>query len=149
MSLRKLLYVVLFNVKIEHFCNSERVPNERSTSQFVVEGIRPIDYRSKFNYVGIQNIVSDLSTDMQQNLEISLAEAFLVVDELSQLNETDPENIMRNIHLEDLSNVVHDCLCIKVFIDILRRSLVFVLAQQNCLEDGQSLCPYLPPRIFN
>lgn len=85
---------------------------------------------------------------MQQDLEIPLAEPFLIVDQLSQLDEADPENIMRDIHLKDLSDVVHDCLRVQVFVYVLRRCLVLVLAQQNRLEDGQSLRPDLPPRVF-
>lgn len=56
---------------------------------------------------------------------------------------------MRDIHLEDLSDVVHDGLCVQVFVDVLRRCLVLVFAQQNSLEDNQSLSPHLPPRILD
>lgn len=86
---------------------------------------------------------------MQQDLEVPLAEPLLIVDQFSQLNEADSEDIMRNIYLENLSNVVHNSLCVKVFVDVLRRCLVLVLAQQNSLEDNQSLGPYFPPGIFD
>lgn len=38
-GLRKLLYVVLLDVKVEHLGDAERVPDKRSPSQFVVEGV--------------------------------------------------------------------------------------------------------------
>lgn len=86
---------------------------------------------------------------MQQDLEVPLAEPFLVVDQFSQLNKADSQDIMRNIYLEDLSNVVHNGLCVEVFVDVLRRCLVLVFAQQNSLEDSQSLSPHFPPGIFD
>ena len=86
---------------------------------------------------------------MQQDLEVPLAEPLLIVDQFSQLNKADSEDIMRNIYLEDLSNVVHNSLCVEVFVDVLRRCLILVFAQQNSLEDSQSLSPHFPPGILD
>lgn len=64
-GLRKLSYVVLLYVLGEDLSDAQRVPDQGSTCQLIVEGICTVDYWTKFDNMGIEDITANLSSNMQ------------------------------------------------------------------------------------
>jgi len=143
----KAVESLVLHVLGQHFCESEGVPDEGGSSEFVGEGVGSVDNRPKFNNVCVEDVVSDLRANVQQDLKVPAAEAFLVDDELSQLDEADPEDIVRDVRFEDLCDVVEDCFHVEVFVDVGGGGGLLELRQQNGLEDDDALSPHLPPRV--
>lgn len=65
---------VLLHVLRKHLSDPQRIPNQRSACQLVVESIGPVHHRTKLDDVCIEYIAANLSSNMQQNLEIPLYE---------------------------------------------------------------------------
>lgn len=87
---------------------------------------------------------------MQQNFQIPGTKALLNHEQFCQFNQPDPQNIMRNILLENLINVVLDSFCVEILVDgLFGRGLVLELTHEDRLENDNGLCPHLPPRIEN
>jgi hypothetical protein len=141
------LNAFLFDELSEHARDSQRVPQQGCSGKFIDEGIGPIDHRSEFDNVRIEDVRPYLRLDMQQNLQVPLTQRLLIHYELSQLNQPDSQNVMRDVRLENLVDVVQNSLCVEVFVDVQGGRLVLVLRQQDGLENYQALRPHLPPRV--
>ena len=59
---------LLFNMFCQHLGEAERVPDQRSTSEFICEGVGPKDNRTELNHMCVQNICSNLWANVHQDL---------------------------------------------------------------------------------
>ena len=92
----------------EHLSQAERIPDEGRPGELVGEGVGAVDHWPELDNVGVENVVPDLRAHVEQNLEVPAAEALLVDDQLGQLDEADPEDVVGYVGFEDVGDVVED-----------------------------------------
>ncbi len=141
---------MFFDKVVKFSGNSQGIPNQRRSSQLVVKGVRAINNRPELDNGGSQDISAYLSSDMKENFQIPGTKAFLNHEQFGQFNKPNPQNIMRNILLENLINVVFDSFRVEILVDgLFGRGLVLELTHEDRLENDNGLSPHLPPRVEN
>ena len=123
----------MFFDKVAEFSgNYQGVPNQRRSSQLVVIGVRAINNGPELDNGGSQDISAYLSSDMQENFQIPGTKALLNHEHFCQFNQPNPQNIMRNILLENLINVMLDSFRVEIFIyGLFGRGLVLELTHED------------------
>lgn len=119
----------------KHFSEAQRVPDERSACKFVGECVGSVDNWSELDDMSVEDVGPDLRPNMQQNLEISFTQAFLMDNQFCQFYQADPKDIVRHVGFEDLCYVVEYSLCVEVFIDIKRWRRLLELWEEDGFED--------------
>ena len=141
---------MFFDKVVKFSGNSQCIPNQRRSSQLVVKGVRAINNRPELDNGGSQDISAYLSSDMKENFQIPGTKALLNHEQFRQFNKPNPQNIMRNILLENLINVVFDSFRVEILVDgLFGRGLVLELTHEDRLENDNGLSPHLPPRVEN
>lgn len=138
---------LLLDQTSQNLSKTKRVPHQWSTSQLIRKSVSSIHHRPELNHMSVENVRSDLRAHMQQNLQIPFAQTLLMHNQLSQLNQPNPKYIVRHIRLKNLTNVVHDSLCVEILVKVQRVRRVLELRDQNRFKNNQTLSTHLPPRI--
>ena len=102
----------------EDLGQAEGVPDEGRPGELVGEGVGAVDHWPELDDAGVEDIVPNLRAHVEQDLEVAPTEAFLVEDELGQLDETDPEDVVGDVGAEDVGDVVEDGLHVEVLVDV-------------------------------
>ena len=105
MLLSELFKVVLPYAVLQCERYPHRIPLRRGARQPVLKRVFRVANCSQSILGPVQNICEDSAIHAQENFKISRTEDFLVVEELGQLNEPNPQNFFINAYVEHSQNV--------------------------------------------